>query len=204
MWTIFSRLRPSAVALGRGFNNSVSGSRAISDLKSSSSCDDNSSDQPDVIVVGGGHAGCEAAAAAARAGARSLLITHRASALGEMSCNPSFGGVGKGIWVWQKIYFDERKFSFPFKKGHLIRETDALDGLCARACDVSGVQYKMLNRSKGPAVHGPRAQIDRQLYKSAMQNLLSEQDGLDVKEAAVDDLLVQDDKVEGIYLIYWV
>lgn len=102
----------------------------------------------DVVVIGGGHAGTEAAAAAARCGSRTLLLTHRVDTIGQMSCNPSFGGIGKG---------------------HLMREVDALDGLCSRICDQSGIHYKVLNRRKGPAVWGLRAQIDRKLYKQNMQ-----------------------------------
>ena len=131
----------------------------------------------DVIVIGGGHAGCEAAAAAARMDARTALVTHSFATSGEMSCNPAIGGLGKG---------------------HLVREIDALGGLMGRVADDSGIQFRMLNRSKGPAVHGPRAQADRKLYRQATQAAIKTTPGLEVIEAAVEDLIVQDGNVNGV------
>ncbi|XP_036104968.1 protein MTO1 homolog, mitochondrial [Molossus molossus] len=129
----------------------------------------------DVVVIGGGHAGTEAAAAAARCGSRTLLLTHRVDTIGQMSCNPSFGGIGKG---------------------HLMREVDALDGLCSRICDQSGVHYKVLNRCKGPAVWGLRAQIDRKLYKQNMQKEILNTPLLTVQEGAVEDLILTEPEPE--------
>jgi tRNA uridine 5-carboxymethylaminomethyl modification enzyme len=133
--------------------------------------------QYDVIVIGGGHAGCEAASAAARTGVRTLLLTHKIDTIGEMSCNPAIGGLGKG---------------------HLVREIDALGGEMAKVADISGIQFRLLNRSKGPAVRGPRTQSDRALYKKAMQTAMFSHETLSIKAAAVKDLIVIDGELKGV------
>jgi tRNA uridine 5-carboxymethylaminomethyl modification enzyme len=134
----------------------------------------------DVIVIGGGHAGCEAAAAAARMGARTALVTHRFATIGAMSCNPAIGGLGKG---------------------HLVREIDALDGLMGRVADEGGIQFRVLNRRKGPAVRGPRAQADRKLYAAAMQRAIQATPNLMVIEGEADDIIVNDGQVSGVRLM---
>lgn len=133
----------------------------------------------DVIVIGGGHAGCEAAAASARLGARTALITHKASTIGVMSCNPAIGGLGKG---------------------HLVREIDALDGLMGRIADAAGIQFRLLNRRKGPAVRGPRTQADRKLYREAMQREIEAIENLSVIEGDAFDLLEQDGRISGVVM----
>src|SRR6266576_2060606 len=128
----------------------------------------------DVIVIGGGHAGCEAASAAARMGADVALVTHRFGTIGAMSCNPAIGGLGKG---------------------HLVREVDALDGLMGRVADRGGIQFRVLNRRKGPAVRGPRAQADRRLYAAAMQAAIRDTANLTVIEGEADELLVTNGRI---------
>src|SRR4051812_40157627 len=133
----------------------------------------------DVIVIGGGHAGTEAAAAAARVGARTALVTHSFATVGAMSCNPAIGGLGKG---------------------HLVREIDALDGVMGVAADRAGIQFRVLNRRKGPAVRGPRAQADRKLYRQAVQGILLGTAGLTIIEGETAELLHQSDVVRGLRL----
>ena len=133
----------------------------------------------EVVVIGGGHAGTEAAAASSRMGLKTALVTHKIDKIGEMSCNPAIGGLGKG---------------------HLVREIDALDGIMARAIDCSGIQFRMLNLSRGPAVRGPRAQADRNLYKASIQNLLKNEKNLSIIEGSVEDLIIEKNKIKGIIL----
>lgn len=172
MFYLYALIREVTVAfflqwiLSRGVRYSVP--RLLRRAVSSTIKDENAQ-RYNVVVVGGGHAGTEAAASAARTGAKTLLITHKVETIGQMSCNPSFGGIGKG---------------------HLMREVDALDGVCGRICDKSGIHYKVLNRAKGPAVWGLRAQIDRKMYKQNMQKEILNTPGLTVREGSVEDLLL--------------
>src|SRR5262249_54768011 len=132
----------------------------------------------DVIVIGGGHAGCEAAAAAARMGGKNLLATHKIETIGEKSCHPPIRGLGKGHWV---------------------REIDALDGVMGRVADAAGIQFRLLNRSKGPAVRGPRAQADRRLYRQAMQKTMLDQPNLTIYPLAIEDLVLgSNNEVSGV------
>ena len=133
----------------------------------------------DVIVIGGGHAGTEAASASSRMGAKTVLITMKIETIGEMSCNPAIGGLGKG---------------------HLVREIDALDGLMAKAIDVSGIQFRMLNRSRGPAVQGPRSQADRKLYKKAISNFLESSKNLTILEGTVKDITIDSNEIKSVVL----
>ena len=130
-----------------------------------------------VLVIGGGHAGVEAACAAARMGVRTLLLTHNIETIGQMSCNPAIGGIGKG---------------------HLVKEIDALGGIMARAADRAGIQWRILNRRKGPAVRATRAQADRNLYKSAVREMVENQPNLDIFQAAVTDLIIENGRICGV------
>lgn len=155
-------------------NKNVFRSIARSRRNASTATNDQPRNEYDVIVLGGGHAGTEAASGAARSNASTLLVTNSWKTVGEMSCNPSFGGIGKGT---------------------LIREIDALGGICGKACDEAGIVFQMLNRSKGPAVYGPRAQMDRQLYKQSVQDQLKKYKQLAIKEGTVTDLILEHDNL---------
>ncbi len=167
---------------GQGYYSLLTkNARNLSSMNSlkSNSCQTNYNRISDVIIIGGGHAGCEAAAAAARTGSKTLLVTQNAKTIGEMSCNPSIGGIGKG---------------------HLVREIDALDGLMGKVIDSAGIHFRMLNCRKGPAVRGPRAQADRTLYREMMGSELRKQVGLEVVEGSAEDLILEGDVVRGVKL----